>query len=138
MAHAPGARAAAVHQRRSRFVADLVERGWRAPEPDVPGPTRPRQRPALLAPEGDRDAAGTGRPLRRRLRRHRKVVRGLPRMAGTGAAGARPGQPETAALAPARLQARRFGLSTGQRLTTRPAGRGGDARTSPRRRRATG
>src|SRR5262245_25669358 len=120
VAHAAGPRAAAVHERRSRFIAHLVERGRRAPEPHVPGPARPGQRPALLAPEGDRDAPGAGRPLRRRLRRHRQIVRGLPRMAGAGPAGARPRQPETPALAAARLQARPFGLSTGQRLTTPP------------------
>ena len=35
--------------------AHLVGGGRRPPEPDVPGPARPGQRPALLAPEGDRD-----------------------------------------------------------------------------------
>jgi anaerobic selenocysteine-containing dehydrogenase len=47
---APGTRRAPVRQQRPRQPAHLVERDRRAPEPDVPGPARPGQRDALLAP----------------------------------------------------------------------------------------
>ena len=55
-----GPRRAAVREQRSRQLAHLVERGRRAPEPDVPGAARPGQRHALLAPA--RDAREGRRP----------------------------------------------------------------------------
>ena len=45
-----GPRRAAVREQRSRQLAHLVERGRRAPEPDVPGAAGPGERHALLAP----------------------------------------------------------------------------------------
>src|SRR5439155_1645395 len=106
VADAAAARHRAVRERRSRLRARLVGGRRRAPEPHVPGPAGSDQRPALLAPEGDRVEARPRRALRRRLRGHRQVVRGLSRVAGAGAAGAGPGQSAPTALAAARLQAR--------------------------------
>ena len=57
---AAGARRAAVREQRSRQRARLVERGRRAPEPDVPGAARSGQRHALLASARD----GSRRPAR--------------------------------------------------------------------------
>ena len=51
---------------------DLVERGRRAPEPDVPGAARSGQRHALLASAGDAREGRPGRSLRRHRRRHRR------------------------------------------------------------------
>ena len=67
-----GPRRAAVHERRSRQLAHLVERGRRAPEPHVPGAARPGERHALLAPARDAREGRARRSLRRHLRRHRR------------------------------------------------------------------
>src|SRR5439155_13607131 len=106
VADAPGPRAAPVRERGPGLVAHLVGGGRRSPEPHIPGPARPGQRPALLASEGDRVPPRPRRSLRRRVRRHRQVVRGLSGVARARAPGAGPGQPAPPAVSAARLQAR--------------------------------
>src|SRR5882724_1755117 len=86
---------------------------------DDPDPARPGQRPALLAPEGDRVAARSRRSIRRRVRGYEPLVRGLSRVAGPRAPGAGPGQPEASAVAAAGVQARRVRLPAGRRLRRR-------------------
>src|SRR5207247_2019555 len=113
VADAPGARGQTVRERRPRLAADLVGGSGRQPEPDLPGAARSRQRSALLAPEGDRDEARPGRSLRRRLRRHREVLRGLPPVARARASGARARQPAPPALVAASVQAGSFRLLHG-------------------------
>src|SRR5439155_22895073 len=85
----------------------------RPPEPHVSGPTGSGEWPALLAPESDGGEARPGRSPRRRVGRHREVLPGLPRVARDDAAGARPRQPSTPALARALVQAAPRRLSTG-------------------------
>src|SRR5262249_5265148 len=62
----------------------------RAPESHVPRAARSGQRPALLASEGHGDEGGERRSLRRRVRGHQPLVRGLSRVARQGPARARP------------------------------------------------
>ena len=56
VADAPAARRAPVQERRPRLRARVVGGRRRPPEPDVPGAAGSGERPALLAPEGHRDA----------------------------------------------------------------------------------
>ena len=99
------------HRGRSRATTPTRSasggRRRRPPEPDVPGPARPGQRHALLAPEGARregrartTATATSSWTRRSLievyRRWLAIARPAPG----------PGGPPAAAVAPARLQAR--------------------------------
>ena len=72
-------------------AARVVGGRGRAPEPHLPGASRPGERPALLAPEGAR----CGRPASERygdvVRRHRPGARGVPALAGDDAV-RRPGR----------------------------------------------
>src|SRR5216684_3761357 len=114
----PRARGAAVGERRPRLAAGVVGGRGRAPEPHLPGAPGPGERPALLASEGDGEPTGARRPLRRRGGRHQQVLRGLPQVARDDAAGPGAGRTAPAALAAARLQARRLHLPS-RRLTSR-------------------
>ena len=109
--------AAAVQERRSRFGARLVGGRGRPPEPHVPGPARPGQRPALLAPEGDA-CRGPGPTIATATwswtpNRSFEVYR---EWLGHRAPGAGPGQPAASALAAAGIQARRVRLPAGRCL----------------------
>ena len=111
MAHAPGPRHAAVPERGSRLRAHLVGGGGRQPEPDVPRAARSRQRPALLAPEGDA-CRGPGPTIATATSSWTpsesfEVYR---RVAGAGPPRAGSRRPPPPALAAPRLQARRLGL----------------------------
>jgi len=77
-----GPRRGTVREQRPRQRPDLVERGGRPPEPDLPGAARPGQRHALLAPAGPPREGGTRRRLRRHRRGHGKGPRGLQGMDG--------------------------------------------------------
>jgi len=93
-----GARRAAVRVGRPGHLAHLVERSRRPSELDVPGTAGSRQRDALLASARHARKGGTGGSLRRYLRRHREVARGVQRVARDDPAGARTGRPAAAAV----------------------------------------
>ncbi len=62
----------AVQKRRSRLEKNFLGRRRGASKPDFPGATRLHQRPALLASESPHYQTGSGRQIRRRVRRHRQ------------------------------------------------------------------
>ncbi len=80
----------AIRVRRSRHRAPVVDRRGRAPEPDVPGASRPRVGTALLASGRAAAARRPRRPLRRRRGGHGEGPRDLPRVAGQVPAGGHP------------------------------------------------
>ena len=100
----PGGAAAAA---RWRMRADRGREAWKSEDPDservwwsdagvhqnmtFPVHPDPMERHALLAPEGAAGAGGCRRPLRRRLRGHGALDRGVPGVAGEDAARAGPG-----------------------------------------------
>src|SRR5690242_6755764 len=102
---AAGAWSAAVRQQRRGFEPDLVAGRRRASEPDFPGAARSGKRPALLAPEGDREQTGAGRPLWRYLCGHAQIARGVSAMARADARRTRARRTAAPAVAGARLQA---------------------------------
>src|SRR5205085_5833585 len=120
VADAAGSRRAAVQERGSRLPAHLVGGRRRSPEPHVPRAAGPGQRPALLAPEGDRDAPGRRRALRGHLRGHEPLLRGLSRVARQDTPRARARQSPPPALATPGVQARRERLPTLTRRGLRP------------------
>ncbi len=95
---APASRHPGVPERRPRFGPDLVDRRRGAPEPHVPTPTGSCLRHALLVAARHHHTCSTGRPPRRRPRRHRRIDGRLRGVAAPDTARARSGQPAAPAV----------------------------------------